>query len=185
MFSIVDKLKQLAHVVKDVVEDFVETLTDRGYEAETVSDDTLKVETKGDPVDEVMNQATDWGFEGEGEYVEDVDTPEGESYVRYFYEYHTKNDEKVCPDCTGYSEAYDGKLELRVDANGTIHEGADEQIIQFLLKNATKWNVDGYSIIQRRPDQSFHKLQLHVDKDPKSGKNSCRCELIYIPIGTE
>ena len=184
MFDIVDKFKQLAHVVKDIVSDFAETLTDRGYESETVSDDTIEVETKGEPIDDVMNEATDWGYEGEGDYVDD-DTPEGESYVRYYYEYHTKNDEKVCPDCTGFSEVYAGKLELRVDANGTIHDGGDEAQIKFLLKNATKWRVDAYSIMQKNPAQSFHKLQLHIDKDPKSGKNSCRCELIYMPTGTE
>ena len=59
MFGLVNKLKSLLGIQKDVVEDAVEELIDKGVEAEVVDDDSFEVETEGKSIDEVLDDIQD------------------------------------------------------------------------------------------------------------------------------
>ena len=175
MFGFVNKLKSLLGIQKDVVEDVVEELTDKGIEAEVIEDDTFEVETEGKSIDDVLDEIDDtWEDDSTGS--DDDEDDEGKPYNVYHYRYKTKEDQSRCPDCNSYAETYSWDLELNIDAGGTLHAGGDDDIIKFLLKNSDVT----FDQLLKSTTQSIEPLQLHVDKDPYGGYNTCRCKLIYI-----
>ena len=180
MFGFVNKLKSLLGIQKDVVEDAVEELIDKGVEAEVVDDDSFEVETEGKSVDEVLDDIQETWVEPrddeEDDDDEDDDVDGDRSYRIYLYRYKTRDDQRRCPDCSSYAETYTWDLELNIDAGGSSHAGGDEDIVKFLLKNSDV----SFEELLKNPTQSIQPLELHVDKDPNGGYGTCRCKLLYI-----
>jgi len=182
MFGLVNKLKSLLGIQKDVVEDAVEELIDKGVEAEVVDDDSFEIETEGKSIDEVLDDIQDTWVEPRDDEEDDDDEDDdvgvggGRSYIIYLYRYKTRDDQRRCPDCSSFAEIYTWDLELNIDSGGSLHAGGDDDIVKFLLKDS---DVTFEELI-KNPTQSIQPLQLHVDKDPQYGYNTCRCKLLYI-----
>lgn len=176
MFGFVNKLKSLLGIQKDVVEDAVEELTDKGVEAEVVDDDSFEVETEEKSIDEVLDDIQDTWDEPRDDEEDDDEDDDAKPYRVYYYRYKTKDDQRRCPDCSSYAETYTWDLELNIDAGGSSHAGGDDDIIKFLLKNSDV----SFEELLKNPTQSIQPLELHVDKDPNGGYGTCRCKLLYI-----
>ena len=176
MFDFVNKLKSLLGIQKDVVEDAVEELTDKGVEAEVVDDNSFEVETEGKSIDEVLDDIQDTWDEPRDDEEDDDEDDDAKPYRVYLYRYKTKDDQRRCPDCSSYAETYTWDLELNIDAGGSSHAGGDDDIIKFLLKNSDV----SFEELLKNPTQSIQPLELHVDKDPNGGYGTCRCKLLYI-----
>ena len=176
MFGFVNKLKSLLGIQKDVVEDAVEELTDKGVEAEVVDDNSFEVETEGKSIDEVLDDIQDTWDEPRDDEEDDDEDDDAKPYRVYLYRYKTKDDQRRCPDCSSYAETYTWDLELNIDAGGSSHAGGDDDIIKFLLKNSDV----SFEELLKNPTQSIQPLELHVDKDPNGGYGTCRCKLLYI-----
>ena len=154
-FGFVDKLKQLVGINKEVVEVKAEELEEEGYSITDIEDDEIEIETD-EPIEEVLEKV----------YEEDTKTIEPpEPYNIYYYEYNTAGDSNVCPTCKANGE--EGKLELWVDPTGSVHKGADEDMIEV-------WLDYKFSDLVGNPRQSMklaHRLHEY--------RGICRCKLNF------
>ena len=150
------KVKQLLGIRSEVVEDTVYELEDDGYDVTDVQDDEIEIETDK-PVEEIIGEL----------YEEDIEVPD-EPYNIYYYEYITAGDKRVCPACEAKGES--GTLELHIDPTGSVHEGADEDMIEAWLDYKFSDLVGN----PRRDMKLAHTLHEYGNKP-----SICRCKLTY------
>jgi len=155
-FGFVDKLKQLIGINKEVVEQKAEELEEEGYSITDIQDEEMEIEVpQGENIEEVLEKV----------YEEDVTTRVSPPYNIYYYEYNTAGDSNVCPACKANGE--EGTLELWVDPTGSVHKGADEDVID-------AWLDYKFSDLVGNPRQSMklaHRLHEY--------RGLCRCTLKF------
>ena len=151
------KLKQLVSVRSQFVENKVEEMEEDGEEVTDVTDDEIEIET-----DKTADEIIDEYFE---EDEDDVDEP---PYNIYYYEYISAGDKRVCPTCEAKGES--GTLELWIDPTGSVHAGADEDLID-------KWLDYKFSDLVSNPRQDM-KL-AHTVHEYGNKPSICRCKLTF------
>jgi hypothetical protein len=177
MFGVIKKLKAFKKLLSNVLTSEVEDLTDEGYDAEKIDENTIRVNpSPEDNVEDIEDRLEDDFPESTDDYdYYDDDDDDDESWLPVYFKFRHRKDHRVCEDCRNFGDTYIHKLELRRDGTGNLHTGGDEDIIEFLLKDSA------YTIQDLALQPQTVSLNLHMSQrgEPEYIE-SCRCVLALV-----
>jgi hypothetical protein len=176
MFGITKKLKAFKELLSNVLDSEVEDLTDEGYDAEKIDENTIRVNpSPEDNVEDIENRLEDDFPETTDDFGDYDDDDDDVSWLPVYFKFRHRKDHRVCDDCREFGETYVMKLELRRDGTGNLHTGGDEDIIEFLLKDSA------YTIQDLANQPQTVSLNLHMSQKGEPAEfESCRCVLALV-----